>query len=515
MDESHSNSMDLAGDRDSHQIVDQGVRALAVLSKQVELIAAQTRRAELEAALAQARRGQTMALRQWLAINKQTIAVDTGPIDVVTPHVLPHVELTSELVHEDRDDETHAQPDSTPAPQKTDFAGANNKSNAVGSPVEATPTGNNALTSKPIVVSKKQKLGKPQPHSQSQPKPLVKELNLKEFGSLPEATSSRRAKQNSRWQLRGMMISTLFHLFLIADLALVTVAIPQLGGILQFEASESPEPIAESIEVVSNVDVQDAAEQIETPTSNFQPTFDSDLPALGDIAVQSSDLEPTNVSSTMIKMPSAMSTTAAMSMRAPKNLGAQFFGASASGGFFCFLIDGSASMKGGAWEAARAELIRSLTSLSEKQRYYVMFYNRDELNRVIDPETNQPARTGLYATKENLQTTVNWLGMLQVGPGGGQSDVIKAALELEPDAIFYLTDGEMTTGVQDYIFKMLRNENRVSDIVEGQIVRVPINAIAYHSDSGLSFMQQVANENRGQFKYVPKPVSQNPKSRKR
>lgn len=507
-----------AKDRDSSQILEQGVRALAVLSKQVELIAAETRRAELEDALAKAREGQTKPLRQWLSTNAQCVAFDPAETESYSE--------AEDLLKRCDDSPVPSQgrPAAIADTAPPDQSGAALRQQSPNRLVEHTVPAQAVVPVSPKKPTDKLAPRDEKPAAKPIKKPtgVIQGLNLAEVNAQTATGSSQREKRKLGWQVRGMLVSTLLHLLLIAYLTFVTIAGPQLGGILQFEASDSSESGVDSFELVSDVheiDVETPSEQVDVTSSDFQPILDAALPAIGDYAVQSSLSETTVSSVSSNAMSQALKASSGRTgmggSRSPMNLGAQFFGASASGGFFCFLIDGSPSMKGGAWDAAHAELIRSLSSLSEKQRFYIMFYNKDELNRVLDPETGKPARTGLYATKANLQAAANWLNTLEIGPGGGQSKVLEAALELEPDAIFYLTDGEMTSGVEDYIFKMLRTNNRVSDIVEGELVRIPINAIAYYSEKGMSFMQQIAAENRGQFKYVPKPVAEKSKSRKR
>ena len=59
-------------------------------------------------------------------------------------------------------------------------------------------------------------------------------------------------------------------------------------------------------------------------------------------------------------------------------------------------------MRDGPWEAARLELLKSLASLKEKQRFYIIFFNR-KLNAIPMPGEREPAPRALYATPENLE----------------------------------------------------------------------------------------------------------------
>jgi hypothetical protein len=164
------------------------------------------------------------------------------------------------------------------------------------------------------------------------------------------------------------------------------------------------------------------------------------------------------------------------------------------------VIDGSGSMRGGPWEAAKLELLKSLASLNQKQRFYMIFYNR-ALSAIPLPGERDPAPRALYANRENLEHARRWIDSLRIDIGAPPNDALKLAIETEPDAIYLLTDGVTKVDVA----KFLREENRVSDLIAGEQVRVPIHCIAFYSLEGQQLLQTIAAENRGQFIYVPDP----------
>lgn len=178
----------------------------------------------------------------------------------------------------------------------------------------------------------------------------------------------------------------------------------------------------------------------------------------------------------------------------------KFFGVGTGGNYFCYVVDRSGSMRGGAWESAKAELIRSLKSLKPTQKFYIVFF-ADEFEALPEPGSDQPAATGLYATVENIEHTRRWIASVQLNRGGPPNEALAWAIEREPDAIYLLTDGVTKVDVCGF----LRKSNRIEDVVSGSQVRVPIHAIAYFSLDGQQLMRQLAKENQGQFIYVPKP----------
>ncbi|GIW99612.1 MAG: hypothetical protein KatS3mg111_2945 [Pirellulaceae bacterium] len=107
----------------------------------------------------------------------------------------------------------------------------------------------------------------------------------------------------------------------------------------------------------------------------------------------------------------------------------------------------------------------------------------------------------LYATEENVKHAQRWLQTLEVDVGAPPIKALELAISLEPDAIYLLTDGVTTVDVAGY----LREVNRVHDLIYGEQVKVPIHTIAFYSMDGQALLRRIAQENNGQFVYVPDP----------
>ena len=180
---------------------------------------------------------------------------------------------------------------------------------------------------------------------------------------------------------------------------------------------------------------------------------------------------------------------------------ASFFGAGAGGNSFCYVIDGSESMRGGPWESAKRELLRSLATLKENQRFYVIFFNK-EVHAIPRVGETEPSSTALYATPENLMHATEWIEALRIAPGAPPDNALEMAIELELDAIYFLADGATKRDVCE----LLRTKNRTADFISGDQIRVPIHTIAFYSpEAGRKLMQRIASENKGQSVYVPDP----------
>lgn len=169
---------------------------------------------------------------------------------------------------------------------------------------------------------------------------------------------------------------------------------------------------------------------------------------------------------------------------------AQFFGVSARGNKFVFVIDCSGSMGGPRWISARSELIRSLRALKPDQMFCVLLYSSDAWSY----EGNVELASFAMATPENLDKSALWLGR-QI-PGGGTLPLaaMREALTLRPDAIYLLSDGELQDDTRGYL---LRN-NRVRSGRQP----VPVHTVSAGMLFGAQLLQVIAQENGGQFQQV-------------
>lgn len=166
---------------------------------------------------------------------------------------------------------------------------------------------------------------------------------------------------------------------------------------------------------------------------------------------------------------------------------AGFFGASARGKRFAYVVDASGSMgEGGRFLRARAELLRSLQSLESDQEFYVIFFN----DRTYPLYYPRRFRKLLPATPLNKERVAQWI--LQAVPDGGThpKKAIVLALELEPDAIFFLSDGEFDP--ETLIAVRNHNEKNIS-----------VHTIGFENRQGEPLLEEMARQNRGTYRFVP------------
>ncbi|MCY2984361.1 MAG: hypothetical protein NTY15_12105 [Planctomycetota bacterium] len=171
---------------------------------------------------------------------------------------------------------------------------------------------------------------------------------------------------------------------------------------------------------------------------------------------------------------------------------ASFFGAHAEGNRFVFVIDSSRSMLGPRWEALCKELMRAIKSLSADQEFFVISF--DSLAHPMFGVA-PPKGKFLTAVDKNLERIQNWLRSIRHGSNTYPASAVGIAIKLEPDAIFLLSDGE----ISDSTIEDLRIWNRKRNEEDEEVPLIPIHTVLLHSQVGFVALEAIARENGGTF----------------
>lgn len=324
------------------------------------------------------------------------------------------------------------------------------------------------------------------------------------------AGQGRASAAINRPMMSGMSLSLIGHVGLLLSLFLITYQLPQDSAGLGSQVLTVTES-GESSDFSQSIASVDAAE-LDLEIADVDSTVDVQANPISLRELQTPDSASGNsVNASII---SSSSSAVAQLIGAGKSksegggnpsgstgvprVGGKFFGVGSAGNFFCYVVDSSGSMRGAAWDSAKTELMRSLLSLNEKQRFYIVFFGKDVL-AIPEPGEREPAAFGLNATQANIDHARRWIETVKLDRGGPPNNALAVAIQLDPDAIYLLTDGVTKVDVCAF----LREKNRIDDLISGQQIRVPIHAIAYHSLDGQVLLRQLAQENKGQFIYVP------------
>lgn len=144
--------------------------------------------------------------------------------------------------------------------------------------------------------------------------------------------------------------------------------------------------------------------------------------------------------------------------------GTEFFGARVQARSFAYVIDRSGSMSGfGALETAKRELMASLDLLPPDAQFAVFFYNLNS-TPIAGPEGRRGLRPATTAAKEAVRAQ---LQEVRATGGTDHAAAIRAALAVEPEVIFFLTDGLLMTPELSAELKRAAGRTRIEVISFG------------------------------------------------
>ena len=171
------------------------------------------------------------------------------------------------------------------------------------------------------------------------------------------------------------------------------------------------------------------------------------------------------------------------------------FGVSGSGSQFVYVFDRSDSMNGYGGKplrAAKSELIKSVSGLTDKQRFQLIFYNDK-------PSPMRLSRSPLQmftGDQPNLIAAKQHINSITAYGATEHSSALKMALQLGPDVIFFLSDARIPR----------ISPSELRDIqIRAQRTGTTIHAIEFGTDAlppSESFLKDLAAMNQGKYQYV-------------
>jgi hypothetical protein len=306
-------------------------------------------------------------------------------------------------------------------------------------------------------------------------------------------------RPQDRW---GWVSSVAFHVLMFALISYLLYQVPkgigeetvQTGGIVlvNAEVSANEKPYLEQSDIQSPETAENAAAAaVGGEVAEQAPALDlDDLPELP--GMQSSDqarkreFEAQQAGSGLsdLALPNAQDGGGKIG-QAPVKFG----GMVGTGNSFVYIVDRSGSMNnGGLMQAAKSELEASLNSLTENQRFQLIFYNDEAL--IFNPTGAAPKL--LQATKDNIQLALDFVRQTPASGGTVHIAALDPALKLTPDVIFMLTDADDQLSPADNAKIARWNKSNAS-----------INVLVFGPTPeptavNLSF-SKLAKETRGQF----------------
>jgi hypothetical protein len=96
----------------------------------------------------------------------------------------------------------------------------------------------------------------------------------------------------------------------------------------------------------------------------------------------------------------------------------------------------------------------------------------------------------LRATPDNLAKVVKWIKKLKPDNDTAPEDALDRALKLQPQVIYFVTDGEIPPTPRDSVKKFNRPHKTV------------IHTIAIGSQEGAEMLRGIARDNGGKYQFV-------------
>jgi hypothetical protein len=167
-------------------------------------------------------------------------------------------------------------------------------------------------------------------------------------------------------------------------------------------------------------------------------------------------------------------------------LGGSFFGIRAEGQRFVYVVDCSGSMTGAPYDRASQELVRSLAALSKTQEFFVILYSDDSYPMFFPTSS----REFVKASDQAIEQVQTWVVNFSYRGGTNPEPALQVALQMKPDAVFFLTDGAIPDSTADTV----RQANSGS---------VSVYSIGFTNRAGETVLRRIADENNGDYLFVP------------
>ena len=169
--------------------------------------------------------------------------------------------------------------------------------------------------------------------------------------------------------------------------------------------------------------------------------------------------------------------------------GEGFFGSHVKGMRFVYVVDASRSMNHPhdseaktRFKRLKMELVKSILSLNGHNDFYIVFFNENPIP--------MPARSMQPAFPAIRKRYLQWAAKIRADGKTDPRKALSLALKLNPDVIYFLTDGVFENKVERFLNKMAQNHTA-------------IHTFAFGSREAEETLKALAAANGGEYHFVP------------
>lgn len=319
---------------------------------------------------------------------------------------------------------------------------------------------------------------------------------------------------HSRWN-QGLGVSTLVHLVIIGGLSLIvareTQSLTGPRNAIQTRWSPAREelepapveltPVTHKQEEASSAALNSKLPQLADRTS--APDLQSLSSWLNGSLPQNTQFEESVNTQHAADVVGALLTADAIGGTTSGSGNGQgsgrFFGINPQSKKIVYVVDSSKSMNIphesiGKTRLGRVkiELARAILSMEPDQEFFVIFFS--------DFAIPMPARKLQPATRQAKSRYLNWVAQV---PGIGRTEPLEAlllALKLQPDTIYFLTDGQFNPTVVS-AFNHVIEKGRINKKI--LVKKVTVNGICFGNRNGEKLLRELSESNSGTYTFIP------------
>jgi len=306
----------------------------------------------------------------------------------------------------------------------------------------------------------------------------------------------------------GIVMSTLFHLCVIAALGYWLIGARASAPTVVLTTNwtaDSSQPLAFDQQPASIDDLQSESGGSSLGTISFVPSLTTTSPdVVTDVQRTAIDVAATSLADIDLTAPvqplsgigrdATLGAGEGVGNDIGDGSGTDFFGLTAPGQKFVFVVDASGSMNRPFPGPGRTllgrvklELLKCVTQMSPEQQFFIVFFN--------DDAHPMPASRLMEATPDAQRRYLRWMAEFKAVGETEPETALLLALQLNPDVVYFLTDGAFKYRVIGRVKEMNRRETTIHTVGFG-------DKTGFGENGAERFMQMIADQNGGTYQFV-------------